>query len=539
MIEGTEVLSSTGVVAANPAPAARIGARVLAAGGNAMDAAVAAGIACCMLRPEQTGIGGYVCAAVVRDGRDGQVWSVDADGTAPAAACEAMFRTSAPGEPRNPGALNEREYACAVADDANIFGPLAVTVPGVMAGFGSIHERWGRLPWAQVVAPAQALLADGFPYGPVAHAVRHMEPVLRRFPATAAHLLPGGKLPDPETVWRRPDMETTLARLAASGWRDFYAGELGRRIADHIQDLGGILTRADMANYQPRITPPCSTTYRGASVHAAILPNGGFSVLQALNMLECLDLPAEDSPDYWHLLAEVLKLAWRDRLAYLGDPDFADVPAARLLSKDYAAGRVETLRRFPEYVDRLQPEPTPEPAGGTLHLSAADAEGNLVSMTFSHGGAFGSCVTVPGAGILLGHGMCRLDPRPGCPNSVAPGKRPLNNTAALLVKTPDRNVAIGLPGGRKIICVMTRAAQLLIDRGCTARQAAAAPRLHVEITEPLEIDEVVAEPVLARLSALDHDVTRVPRNAGIMNGAEYLQDARTRAGSGESAAGAE
>lgn len=514
------VSETAGVIAANPAPAAQIGREILAAGGNAMDAAAATALACCMLRPSACGIGGYVGAAVVREGRTGKVWSLDGNGPAPKAAHSTLYQVL----PRQdgPSGINENEYFCSVKDDANLFGPLAVGVPGQMAAMGFMHERWGRLPWATVVAPSQRLLADGFRYDDLARSIRVMQEPLRRFPASAAHLMPQGRLPQADEICHRPDMERTLARLVAAGWRDFYEGELGRAIADAVAGAGGILTREDMAAYQPRLTDPLAIAYRRARVHGAILGNGCLSTLQALLMLEHLTLPNRDTVEYWHLLAEVFKLAWRDRLRHLADPRFARVPVARLLDPGYNAGRVASLLDFPESVDARVPGMRAGPGAGTLHLSAADREGNLVSFTFSQGNTFGSCFTVPGTGIILGHGMCRLDPRPGFANSVAGGKCPLNNTSPLLLSLPERHVAVGLPGGRMIIAVMTRAVQLLADRGWNLADTVAAPRLHVEAAEPVALQDSVSQEVADGLGALGHTVKRLPHVAGVMNAAEYV-----------------
>lgn len=540
MIQGKEVTSIKGVVAANPAEAARIGAGVLEAGGNAFDAAVAASMACCMMRPDQTGIGGYVCAAVVRVAATGKVWSIDANGIAPAAAHERMFEVLPAGDGAGDAWLNESEFHCSVKDHANVYGPLAVSVPGMMAGMGIIHEKWGRLPWARVVEPSISLLERGFPYGDLAARISGMEKIFRRFPGAMEHLAPGGKLPAASDLWHRPGMDLTLRRVAAEGWREFYSGRIGREIVDHLRALGGIITREDFARYEPRVTEPYSTTYRDGKVHTPILTNGGISCLQALNMLERLSLPADDSPMYWHLFAEVMKRVWRDRLNYLADPAFVDVPIERLLSKDYAAGRVETIRRFTNHVDTLVPSPAHEGPNGTLHVSASDREGNLAAMTISQGYGFGSCVIVPPWGIVLGHGMARLDPRPGLVNSIASGKRPLNNTAAMIVETPERGVAIGVPGGRKIVTVMTRAAQTLIDRAATAHQVATAPRAHIETNEPLQVLESVGEPARNALAAMGHSTKVEAVICGCINGAEYIKAERScRAGSTESAAGAE
>ena len=535
MTNAKEALSTTGVVAANPKAAARVGARILEMGGNAMDAASATSMACCMLQPRSTGVGGYVCCAVVREGKSGNVWSLDANSIAPAAAHERMYRILP--KDRKGDSQNEREYHCRVEDEANIYGPLAVGPPGMMAGMGVVWEKWGRLEWREIVEPSLRLLSDGFPYASTADAIRSMEPIIRKFPATAEHLMPSGKLPQPDDIWHRRDMEITLQRVADAGWRDFYGGEIGRKIAAYIQSAGGILTREDMENFEPRVTEPYRISFRDATVYGPILTNGCISSLQILNMLDCLEPISEDTPEYWHRYAEVLKLAWRDRLRYLGDPAFADVPIDRFLSKDYAAGRVETLKQFPDSIDTREPPSPPEGSHGTLHVSTADREGNLVSMTISQGSAFGSCVTVPGTGIILGHAMFRFDPRPGRTNSVGPGKRPLNNTAAMIARLPERDVAVGLPGGRRIISVMPRALQLIVERGFSGQEAAHAPRMHMESSEPIEIVDAVDKGVIEALSRMGHEVKPVASIGGAMNCAEVLkQHGRLRAGGSGSAA---
>ncbi len=529
MVEGNEVVSSVGAIAAQPQEAARVGARILAQGGNAFDAAAASALASCLLQPQSTGITGYVLCAVVRDGTTGEILSLDANSVAPAAAREDMYEIlPASGDPKD---LNSREYECSVRDDANVHGPLAVGVPGMAAGIGTLWERWGRLEWADIVAPAQALLAEGIPFGGTAGAVKSLEDVVRRYPATAEQLLLDGRLPEPDDIMRRPGLDRTLARIAEAGWRDIYDGELARQIAEAVQRAGGILSVEDLAAFEPRVTPTLCTAYRDATVHGPILPNGTLTSLQILNMLECFE-PGDDADlMYWHRLAEVLKLAWRDRLEYVTDPDFADVPVARLLSKDYAAGRVERIRQFPEWVDDLPSRFPPGGMHGTLHTSAADAEGNLVSATITQGMAFGACFVAEGTGLILSHGMCRFDPRPGRMNSVAPGKRPLNNTGTMLIETPDRFVATGLPGGRKIPSVMARAAQLFVDRGAGPLEVAEAPRMHVEAAEPVMVTNSAGEDIIARLREMGHEVEPVAGVAGGMHSAELaVADAMTRAG---------
>lgn len=476
--EGVEIQCERGAVATGPEDAARAGADILERGGNAFDAAAAACLACAVLEPQAVDLGGYVLAAVVLDGASGRIWSVDANTVAPAAATPDMFRI----EPRRPGprTVNEREYDCSVADDANFYGPLSVGVPGFVAGVGEIWGRWGRLPWPEIVAPAHALVTRGIPYEFVRKDVEFKRGAIQRYPATAAFLQPSGG-----GVWLRPDLARTLERLAAAGWCDFYAGELGREIADFVLSQGGILTREDMAAFAPRITEPLTGRYHGAELHTAIQPNGGFSVLSALAALEDCALPPDTDPRYWQLMAGAITRVWTERLA----------------------------------------DSTPGGTGkhGTVHVSAADRDGNLVSATISQGGLFGSCLTVPGTGIILGHGMCRFDPHPGLGNSVAAGKRPLNNVCPLLIRMADRDVAIGTRGGRRIVSVAVQLAQRIVD-GATVHQAATAPRIHTITGDPLEVSKNFDPAIRDTLEHAGYHTDVPDEVAGAAHGAELLRD---------------
>ncbi|MSV27308.1 MAG: hypothetical protein EXQ52_00970 [Bryobacterales bacterium] len=521
--EGREVRGSYGVVAAEPPDAARAGASILQAGGNAMDAAAAACIAACMLEPHSVDLGGYVCCAVVLEGKTGRVFNVDANSVSPAAASENMYRLL----PKGPVAgINENEYQCSVENNANVNGPLAVGVPGVMGGIGRIHEKWGRAKWASLFQPSLELLDRGFPYDSVAGAIRARESVIRALPEAQKHLMPSGKLPSPRDRWHRRGMETTLQRLSQNGWRDFYEGELGRKIADHVRSLGGILTRDDMKRFDPRIVQPYESTFRGARVYSAILANGGLSAAQLLNMWECLPTATLTDAIYWHQLAEAGKLAWRDRLHFFGD----GADPNRFLGKDYAAGRVEHIRQYPRSVDR-QTAFAAAASPGTINLTSADAEGNMVAVTISHGGSFGSCVTVPGTGITLGHGMCRFDPRPGRPNSVGPGKRPLNNVCPTILRMPDRDVACGLRGGRRIVSVAAHLCRQIVEHKATGLEAVSAPRLHVEEQGPIEVSSSLDPRLVAELKAIGHEVKLAESVGGHANACERLKDGTLRGAS--------
>ena len=536
MHEGKEVTGRRGALGTESAEAARVGARLLEEGGNAMDAAAAACLVNAITLPYFVDLGGYVCAATVLEGASGRVWSLDANCVAPAGAREDMFDVTA----REPGkiGINENEYDCSVNGDANIYGPLAVAPPGFVAGVGLLWEKWGRLKWEQIVAGALDVVDRGFPYGDTAAAIDKRLPVIVKFEPTKQLLLPSGRPPRPDDVWHRTDLSATLRRLAAAGWRDFYDGEIGRRIGDYVNAIGGVMTRADMAAFEPRVTGTLETTYRGAVAHGPILPNGALSALQILNMLECVDAYPLDDVRYWHQLAEILKLAWRDRLSYLADPAFADVPAKRLLDKAYAAERTETIRKLPDHVDREgAPLPSANPHG-TAHVSAADSDGNVVSVTISQGNPFGSCVTVPGTGFILGHGMCRLDPRPGRPNSIAPGKRPLNNVCPLIIRMPDRDIAVGMRGGRRIVSVVSQIAHRLVDFGMSPRAVSTSMRIHTLADEPIEYDASAPLPFEGELTRMGHRFRRVDELGGSAHCAEIARPSRIVRGGGAVAAAA-
>lgn len=534
MTEGKEIVVSGGALATEPEEAVRAGARILKAGGNAFDALAAAALATSVLQQELCGIGGYVACGLALEGKTGRIWAIDANSVAPALAREDMYRVLPKSGAKG---LNEIEYQVSVEHNANVHGPLAVGVPAQLAGIGILHERWGRLKWTQVIAPAQEIVAAGFPYSNAARSIASQRAVLGKIGPASRYLMPSGAPPKPEDIWRPSDLENSLKRLAAAGWRDLYQGDLGRKIADYVQSLHGILTREDMARFEPRISEPLRTAYRGVHVYAAPLTNGGLTVIQALNMLEVLPARPVHDRQYWHQLAEVFKLCWRDRLRYFGDPDFSNVAVEQFSSKGYAAGRVETLRQFPEQVDLL-PGATAGASPGTVHISAGDSEGNLAAMTVSHGGLFGSCLVVPGTGIVLGHGMCRFDPRPGRPNSVGAGKRPLNNVCPTILRLPDRDVALGLRGGRRIVSVAAQLVLRVVDHHLSPSEAAAAPRLHVEEHEPIELTENLDSNIAGGLAAMGHQPKRVPNVGGWSHLVEVARnEGRIRAGGDIWAAG--
>ena len=530
MVElGSEVDSASGVVAAWPPEASEIGARIIADGGNAMDAAAAAAIACCMTRPEMTGIGGYMLSAVVLDAETDEVLALDSSSTAPSAARADMYEVGEPIPGRD--GINENEYLCSVSGDANLRGGTSVGTPGVIGGIGALWERWGSVPWSTVVEPSIELVDRGVSYSEfTVKWLSEMRSVLALYPATAQVLMPDGRHPEPGDIWHRPYMAATLSKLAENGWRYAYSGDLAEQVVAAVQADGGTLAMADMEAFQPTISKPYSTRYRDATVYGPTLPNGCITSLQMLRMLDTLEVASDDTADYWHQLAEVMKIAWRDRLATLADPRFVDVDVDRILSVADAMSNTNRLRADSSVLDSSPLEPTVS-NHGTLHLSTGDADGNVVALTLTHGAAFGSCLTVPGTGVILGHGMSRLDPRPGRPNSIEGGKRPLNNVAPMLTRTAERDVASGLPGGRRIVSVGAQLAQRLVDFDATPAEAVHAPRMHVTHWG-LEVSDTLDPSIVADLVRRGHRVDAVADVGGSAHVVEFDRRDATVRGAG-------
>jgi gamma-glutamyltranspeptidase/glutathione hydrolase len=253
---------------------------------------------------------------------------------------------------------------------------------------------------------------------------------------------------------------------------------------------GGLVTEQDLANYSAREVEPLTLEWRGHTIHTPPLTAGGTSVLQALGTLKALGWEQTDpaDPRSLHARVEALRLAWHDRLTLLGDPRTSEVPVARLLSNEHAAKNAERVRRAVAEASLIPASTDGRSAGGTIHLSACDQKGMMVALTLTHGEGFGARVTVDGLGLILGHGMSRFEPRPGHPNSPRASSRPLNNMCPTLV-TRDGTpvVALGATGGRRIPNTLYDVLVNLIGRGASLADAAAAPRMHTEGSQKLQL----------------------------------------------------
>lgn len=491
-----------GMVAAEHRLASEAGVAVLKRGGNAVDAAVAAALAVCVLNPPSCGIGGGGFL-LVYERKTGTVHALDFRETAPAGATADLFLRD--GRP---------------APERSRQGGLAVAVPGEVAGLAAAWRRFGRLPWQAVCEAAVRYARDGFPAGEhTARAIAAEAERIRREPALASVLLrPDGTPPAAGDTLRSPDLARTLERIAAEGPAAFYGGPVARSIAESVAAAGGILTTADLAGYRPVWRTPLRGSFRGFDVYGMPPPSsGGGVILEILGIVGRDDLRrlGHGSGAYLHLLAEALQFGFADRAAHYGDPDFVDVPVGRLLSPH----RLRDLRNrishgrshSPDFYGRMSTADD----RGTAHLSVVDGEGNAAACTTSINGAFGSFVVARGTGIILNNTMDDFSPQPGVANAyglvgslanaIAPRKRPLSSMAPTIVLRDGRPAAVA--GGSGGPFILSATAQVLLNTlvfAQDARTAVGAPRLHHQWQPPVLSVEPGLDGRRAELERLGH-----------------------------------
>jgi gamma-glutamyltranspeptidase/glutathione hydrolase len=464
---GAEPEKPAGAIRGEPT-AEKVGMQVLASGGNAIDAAVAAALTAAVVVPHQTGIGGYGGHMTLALAKEKRVTSIDFNSMAPAAATGDMFPLDEQGK---------------VLGQANMYGWRAAGVPGILAGLQLVRDRYGTRPFGELARPAIDLVRNGFPLASAAAPLRTAARQLEADPASRRLYFRGGKPLEAGDVYSNLDLANMLEDLTKeNSVESFYRGPIAKQIAAAFAQGGGLVTASDMAAYQAREVQPLSITWGDWTIYTAPLTAGGATALEALRILQ--ELKWADRPpstDTTQLQIEAMRYAWQDRLQLLGDPEHADVPLARLLDRRYAQAAAAEIERAVAARRPLPVRTTTRPDQGTIHLSVADRHGNLVALTLTHGGAYGARVTVPGLGLTLGHGMSRFDPHPGHPNTPGPHKRPLHNMCPTIVARNGRPViAVGGRGGRKIPNAVTEVLLQVVARGKGLPEAVAAPRPNTE-----------------------------------------------------------
>lgn len=471
----TPTLAPNGMVASGHPLATSAGLDVLRAGGNAVDAAVAAGLVCAVVMPEMCGLGGDLFALIGRRvGRDGREETGDRDGLATGDGGHEVFSVQGSGiAPRSATLDRVRDAGSGTAMPGR--GPLSVTVPGMVHAYFTLLGRFGTRTFADLVEPAIGY-AEGHPISPTRVSyVESFTDLLRSYPSSAAVFLPDGAVPHPGSVLRQPDLARTLRAIAEGGADTFYGGDIGDRICRALAELGGALSPADLAGQDTEISAPLTTTYRDHTIYQTCLPSQGLIVLEALNIAERFDLAATgvDSAASIHALVEAVKLAFADRHAYCGDPASCASPVERLLSKDWAATR---SRQITGHAQQRVPAGSFD-RGDTTYLCAVDREGTMVSLIQSVSANFGSGIVAGDTGVVLNNRGSGFTLDPASPNAYAPGKKPIHTLNCYLIADPAGRLVLagGTPGADRQPQWNVQVIAGLVDDARDAQQAIEQP----------------------------------------------------------------
>ena len=495
------------VASAHPL-SSQVGLDILRNEGNAVDAIVAMAAALNVVEPYMSGVGGV--GFLLLHLADGRTKTLNFSGNTPAAATPDQF----------------------TAQSQDV-GPRACLIPGNVAGWLEALQTHGTRTAADVLAPAIGLAEDGFPLHPVnVEIIRKASPRLN----DAGRRI-YGMTPRIGSVLRQPELATSLRAIAEHGPDGFYRGPLAHRIADYVQSQGGLLTREDLAGYEPEWQQPISTDYRGLVVKTCPPNCEGFQILQTLKLLEATDLGSlgQNSADYIHVLCEAIKLATADRIRWCGDPKFVDIPLGRLLDDDYIAERRELMDRNQASASAgerwrgTQAGNVVSPGkvdGLTTHLTAVDSEGNVASITQSLGNGFGSGTVVPETGIALNNLLYWTEIDPACPtpNLIQPGKRWSCCMSPVQVFHPDGKFwfSIATPGSYGILQTTAQMLLNVVEFDADVQSAIEAPRFRIYEQTRMEIEDRIDSGTRDELTARGHTLELIGDYSMLVGGGQSV-----------------
>lgn len=535
------VRAQHGMVASTSEIASRVGVEVMKKGGNAVDAAVAVGLALAVTWPSAGNLGGGGFMLIRND--DGTAEAVDYRERGPLKAHRDMY-LDAQGN---------------VVKGLSTQGYLAAGVPGTVAGLALAHKRHGKLKWAELVEPARKLAAEGFVVND--HLARGL-----RFNSTIDKMAPfaesrrifqrDGRYYEMGETFVQPELATVLARIKNNA-RDFYEGETAKLIAADMKANGGIITLEDLRTYEPTLRTPLRTTYRGHEILTMPPPSsGGIALIEMLNMLQAYDLRSMQwgSAQYTHTIVEAMRRAFADRAKFLGDADFVKVPVHALVSRELATERRRSIdpNRASSSREVGAGNPAPYESPETTHFTIIDGDGNIVSNTYTLNDSYGAGATIKGTGILINNEMDDFTSKVGVPNdygliqgeanAIAPKKRPLSSmTPTIVLKDGKTFFAIGSPGGPTIINTVLQVILNIVDFDMDMQQAIDAPRVHHQwlpdhiFWEGLGMNPDTRE----KLEAMGHTfrpipgASRAPSEIGDAHGVMIDPATRTRLGASD------
>ena len=453
-----------GMVVSQSKNAAEAGVAVLDAGGNAIDAAIATALSLAALEPWNSGLGGIGHALVHRAGEP-RAETVDFGPTAPLGLDPSRFELT--------GRVAADLFGWPeVEGDTNIHGPLSFAVPSAVVGYAEMHSRWGKLPLAEIAAPAVALAKRGLPQDwHTTLKIANSAAILQKYPESARVYLRNGLPPIPPyqgalSYFRLGNLSETLERLRHAGWRDFYEGEIAAQIVADVKQLGGVLSAEDLRRCKARVMPATEVAWRGRTLQLTGALTAAPTAADVLRQMASVTFGKTPDAAWYVALARALKAAYTQRLTSLGDAE-------------------------PQAAESC-----------TTHITVCDADGTMVALTTTLLSSMGSRVVLPATGILMNNGVMWFDPRPGQPNSIGPGKRPLTNMFPLILRDGDAPwIAAGASGGRRIMAAVLQLMSFVADFGMTPEAAAHQPRIDVSDPDKVTADRRLAPDILRALEA--------------------------------------
>ena len=499
----SKVATKYGIVAASQPLAAQAGVQMLERGGNAVDAAIAANAVMALVEPHYNGIGGDLFA-IYYEARTGKLYGLNAGGWAPAGLTPEFLK--AKGIVRMPGG-----------------GIHSVTVPGAVAGWDAMRARFGKLPMADLLAPAIFYADDGFPVTDVI--ADHWAGGAARLaadPLAAETFLPNGRAPRAGEVFRNPRLAGTLRLIAQKGAAGFYEGKTAEAIVAVSRVKGGAMTLADLKDYKPEWVDPISTTYRGWTVYELPPNTQGIAALIMLNIMERYPIAEYgfQTASTMHVEIEAKKLAYADMIRYVADPHFSNVPVAPLLGKEHGVERARLIDPRKAACD-VQPSRLPglttSSGGDTIYLSAIDRDGNIVSLIQSLYSSFGSGIVPPDTGVMLHNRGALFTLEPGHPNLLAGRKRPLTTLVPAFMSKGDVKIGFGIMGGFNQAQAHAQFVSNVADFGLDVQEALEAGRFTKISFDGCDVDveELVRAKTRNELETLGHEVTVIPPRTGV------------------------
>lgn len=516
------VITPYGIVATSYVHASQAGAQVLARGGSAVDAAIAANAVLGVAEPMMNGMGGDLFA-IYWDAKTGKLYGLNSSGWAPRGLTLDHLKTKG-------------------ITKISLTGIDSVTVPGAVAGWDALHRRFGRLPWKELFVPAIFYASQGYAVPEFIHGYWLQAPEwLATDPESVRVYLPNGKVPALGETFRNPDLAKALQSVASQGASAFYKGEIAQAILQTSKAFGGTMSADDLADFAPEWVDPISTTYRGWTVYE-LPPNGqGMAALEMLNIMETTPASPDGplSVEELHKKIEAMKLAYADLARYNADPRFAKVPFKGLISKDYAQQRAKLID--PQRAN-CAPTPGEPPVSETTYLTAVDRDGNIVSLIQSNYELFGSGMTVRGMGFVLQDRGALFSLDPHSPNVLAPRKRPFHTIIPAFMEKGDQHIGFGIMGGANQPLAHAQFVSNVVEYGMNIQLALETARFTVSPKWGcnIVIESRVAPDVLEKLTSMGHilDVHK-DFSSAMGRGQAVLHDSSTKMNYGGSDARAD